>query len=39
MTAGEGKKDYWSYVFNAKTYIFRTSNGGGLNSNYNGVSS
>ncbi len=39
MTIGEGKKDSLSNVFNAKTCIFRGSNGGGLNINYNGVSS
>lgn len=39
MTEGEGKKDSLSNVFNAKTYIFIASNGGGFNINYNGVSS
>jgi hypothetical protein len=39
MMVGEGKRDLLSYVYNAKTYIFGASNGGGLNINYNGVSS
>jgi hypothetical protein len=39
MTTSEGKKDFPSYVYNAKTYIFGASTGGELNINYIGVSS